>query len=124
MVQEHVLETIDSRELKVYAVWEPILRTDDERSSRKATMFFPDDRVKNYWTSTQDVGKAFQHPLDLTTEPAWDVYLLYAPQAKWVTGQPPPRPDFYMHQLGGRLPDGATLDGPGLASEVRRVLSR
>ena len=123
-MQEHVLETINSNELVVYAVWEPILRTDDERSSRKATTLFPDKRVRNYWVGSQDVGKAFQHPLDLTTEPAWDVYLLYPPEVKWESGQPPPRPAFYMHQLGGRLPDGRGLDGPGLAAEVRSILSK
>ncbi len=118
-----MLETIDSRDLAIYAVWEPILRTDDERSSRKATTFFPDDRVRNYWTGSQEIGRAFQAPLELTTEPAWDVYLVYPPGVEWEEGQPPPRPRFYMHQLGGRLPDDLRLDGPKLAEEVVGVLS-
>jgi hypothetical protein len=35
---------------------------------------------------------------------AWDVYLLYAPGVKW-TGEQPPAPTFWMHQL--RAEDGA-----------------
>jgi hypothetical protein len=121
VVQEKVLEAIDSDMLAVYAVWEPILKPDNERSSRKAATLFPDRRVRNYWTDSQAVGEAFQIPLGLTTEPAWDVYLVYSPKAKWE-GDIPPRPDYFMHQLGGRLPDSQSLDGSKLASEIQRIL--
>ena len=121
-MQDNVLEKIASKNLAVYAVWEPILRTDDERSSRKATTLFPDDRVRNYWTDSQEIGKAFQIPLELTTEPAWDVYLVYPARVKWESRQPPPRPKLFMHQLGGRLPDDRSLDGPKLADEIQKSL--
>jgi len=123
VVQSTVLETIDSRQLAVYAVWEPILRSDDERSSRRATTLFPDARVKNYWAGTQDLGKAFQSPIELKTEPAWDVYLVYPPGTTWNEGVPP-RPELFQHQLAGRLPDSQRLDGPALAEEVQRILAR
>jgi len=123
VVQENVLGVIDSNELAVYAVWEPILKTDDERSSRKATTLFPDRRVRNYWTGSQEVGKLFQSPLDLTTEPAWDVYLVYLPGVRWE-GDDSPRPDYFMHQLGDRLPENRSLDGLKLAFEIRRILLR
>jgi len=123
VVQSSVLETIDSRQLAVYAIWEPILRTDDERSARKATALFPDERVQNYWVDSQDVGKAFQEPIGLTTEPAWDVYLVYPPGVTW-SEDGPPRPEFFQHQLGGRIPDSQRLDGPKLAAGIRRLLAR
>lgn len=120
-MQSEVLEHVESQNLAVYAVWEPILRTDDERSSRKATILFPDDRVSNYWVDTQSVGELFQAPIDLTTEPAWDVYLVYAPGVVWGEESGPPRPNFFMHQLGGRLPDEFRLDGPKLAAVLQEL---
>ena len=123
MVQSDVLDENGAEDLAVYAVWEPILRTDDERSARKAAALFPDKRVKNYWVATRDVGEAFQTAIDLTTEPAWDVYLVYAPGVRWEKGEPP-RPEFFMHQLGGRLPAAQRLDGPELASKLKELLAR
>jgi hypothetical protein len=107
--------------LAVYSVWEPILRTDDERSSRKATALFPDARVANYWAGGRQLGEAFQPAIDLRGEPAWDVYLVYAPGVAWE-GDAPPRPEYFMHQLGGRLPEALLLDGPKLAEEIRKLL--
>jgi hypothetical protein len=117
VVQSEVLEVIEGNDLAVYAVWEPILKTDDERSSRKATILFPDARVSNYWVDSPAVGRLFQAPLNITTEPAWDVYLVYASGIAWGDDGPP-RPSYFMHQLGGRLPDGQRLDGPKLAAAI------
>ena len=121
MVQDEVLRELPSEDLAVAVVWEPILRTDDERSSRKATILFPDKRVTHYWTAGTDVGTLFQPAIGLTTEPAWDVYLLYPRDVKWE-GDAPPRPEFFMHQLGGRLPDKQSLDGPELAARLRAMI--
>lgn len=123
MVQEHVLAAIPSDSLAIYVVWEPMLQTDTKRSSWKATALFPDKRVRNYWVGTTGVGEIFQKPIDLTTEPAWDVYLVYRPGVRW-TEDSPPHPQFFMHQLRGRLPDSLRFDGPRLASSIRDVLSR
>jgi len=120
-VQQQVLETIDSKKLVAYAVWEPILRTDDERSSRKATTCMPDKRVRHYWVDTQEVGKSFQPAINLTTEPAWDVYLVYPPGQQWKESTPPP-PEFLMHQLGERLPEAPALDGEALAKHLQQVI--
>ena len=119
MVQT-AIEEIDGEGFAAYAVWEPILRTDDERSARKATTLFSDTRVTNYWVSSRDVGVLFQAPIDLTSEPAWDVYLVYGPDAIW--GESAPEPEFFMHQLTCRLPDAQRLDGPRLAEGITRLL--
>lgn len=118
---QEAIAGIESDDLSVYIVWEPMLKTDDERSSRKATTLIPDPRVVHYWAPTQEVGVAFQEPIGLTTEPAWDVYLLYPPGAPWH-GEPPPGPAFFMHQLSGRLPGGAILDGDRLHAEIQKRL--
>ena len=123
MVQESVLERIDDDDLAVYVVWEPIFRTDDQRSSRKASTLLPDPRVTHYWVETQDVGKMYQPAIGLEGEAAWDVYLVYPPGIGWADTIPPV-PAHLMHQLRGRLPEARLLDGPQLASEIARVLSR
>jgi hypothetical protein len=76
--------------------------------------------VSNYWADDTAVGKLFQAAIDLTTEPAWDVYLVYEPGILW-NDDGPPRPTYFMHQLGGRLPNDRRLDGEKLASAIRSV---
>jgi hypothetical protein len=110
VVQDSVLSVVGSPDLAVYVVWEPIFRTDDERAARRATVLFPDDRVKKYWAPTQDVGALFQPAIGLEKEVAWDVYLVYRPGRVWE-GTTPPVPDDFMHQLWARLPAEKMLDG-------------
>ncbi len=121
MVQEEVLEEVASEELRAYAVWVPMLRTDDERSARRATTFLPDERVSHYWIPSQGLGRAFQEPLALAGEPAWDVYLLFGPGRSWSDGEVP-APDHFMHQLSGRLPEDKRLDGHVLAEQIGTLL--
>ena len=106
----------------MFVVWEPILSTDTERASRKATTLLHDPRVTHYWVATRAVGRLFQEPIGLAGEPAWDVYLLYGKGTRWKDR--PPRPPFFMHQLGGRLPDIGRLDAEILASRVRTFVER
>jgi hypothetical protein len=119
-VHENVFEGMASDKLRGYAVWEPILRTDDARSARKATSILPDARIHHYWIDSQDVGEMFQAPLGLKDEPAWDVYLVYPPGAVWTGGRPP-RPAYFMHQLGA-LPAERRLNGGTLAAKLREML--
>jgi len=110
VVQDSVLSLVKSRDLAVYAVWEPIFRIDDNRASRRATALVPDDRVKNYWARDKGVGALFQPGIGLEKEVAWDVYLVYRPGRVWE-GTAPPAPDDFMHQLWARLPAEKILDG-------------
>jgi len=123
VVHENVLSNIDDPDLKVYAVWEPILRTDNKKVSWNAKGLLPDSRVVHFWTPDTQVGEAFQAPIGLDTEPAWDVYLVYEREASWNEDSPP-EPSFFMHRLGGRLPPERHLDGPTLADHVRRELGQ
>ena len=123
MVHSEVLDKLPSENLQVYAVWEPILRTDDERAARKATTLLPDARVLHYWVDDADVGEMFQKPIHLSSEPAWDVYLVYPRGVTWE-GETPPEPEHFMHQLRGRLLGGKRLDGPELAQWLETALAR
>ena len=79
-----------------------------------------DSRVEHYWIDGQSIGEAFWEPIDLTTEPAWDVYLVYPRGVKW--GDSVSEPDYFMHQLGGRLPSSSRLNGEKLAELIERTL--
>lgn len=122
-MQDNVISKIDRQDFLAYAVWEPILKTDDERASRKAVTLFPGERVKNYWVHTRAVGELFRPAINLEGEPAWDVYLVYAPGILWEDDTPP-EPTFFMHQLRGRLPDDQRLDGSKLRDGIAKILNR
>lgn len=122
-MQRKVLEEIDSENFTAYAIWEPILRTDNEVSSRKATTLLPDPRVEHYWVESQAIGEMFQEPIHLETEAAWDVYLVYPAGVEW-NQETPPEPVYFQHQLGGRLPEANRLDGAKLAEKIEEALAQ
>lgn len=119
-MHETVFEGIETKDLKSYAVWEPILRTDNLRGARKATTILPDPRVRHYWIEGQEVGEMFKPALGLKDEVAWDVYLVYPAGVEW-SAQRPPNPSFYMHQLH-ELPASRRLDAITLAARLREIL--
>ena len=53
-------------------------------------------------------------------EDAWDVYFIYDRSAKW-TGDLPPKPRFWMHQLGS-LSEQCYLDPDVFAAQTNAVL--
>ena len=122
MVHQEVLEKVDDPELRVYVVWEPILGSDSEQSSRDARGLIPDGRATHFWTSTRGVGVMFREPLELKNSVAWDVYLVYPPGKQW--DKVAPLPDYYQHQLPGRLPNERLLDGEALARKVEALLEK
>ena len=117
-----MLRTNPDPRLAVLVVWEPIQPTDSEQAARRATGLLPDPRVRQFWASDLTVGQLFQQPLGLRSEPAWDVYLLYEPGARWDPDRPPPPPRSYMHQLWA-LPKARLLDGKRMGREVGELLS-
>lgn len=120
MVHEQVLKRVDDADLRVYVLWEAILRSDSERAARRATMLLPDPRVVHFWAPSVETPEIFRQALPLEEGPAWDVYLVYPPGVTW-TGTAPPEPAYYMHQLSGRLPAALHLQGDSLAARVRQA---
>ena len=49
------------------------------------------------WVARKEYGKIISLPQNKKF--AWDVYFIFGRQAKWTNS--PPKPDFWMHQLGG-----------------------
>jgi hypothetical protein len=100
-----------------FVIWVPQLGgtlADAIQSSR----LIDDPRSVHYWDQSDVSGIAFAQVLHIG-EPAWDVYLAYAPGIRWE-GTLPPRPSYWMQQLG--LQSAPRLDGSLLADHVRALL--
>lgn len=120
MVQ-NVLDQFPNRAIKVYVVWEPIRLFDREAAARKSSALVTDRRARHFWAPDLKLATRVKTPIALATGPAWDVYLLYAANAKWI-GPDVPVPADFMHQLSGRLPDNDLLDGPELTRRLRNLV--
>jgi len=121
-VQTEVLDLIGGGEPEVFAVWEPILKADDEGMAHRAAVLLPDPRARHFWAPDQRLGRSFQDRIGLDGEPAWDVYLVYLPGISWDDPEAPPRPTYFMHQLRGRLPETQVLDGNRLRSFLETMM--
>jgi hypothetical protein len=107
VVFNDVLEPIKSTELSVFAVWMPVMDTDDAKSGLSAESLLPDSRVTHFWDDEKSLGILYGQSLSLPL--AWDTYFVYAPGVKWDSQLP--MPTEWMHQLGKgtRALDGAKL---------------
>jgi copper chaperone CopZ len=83
--------------LRGFVVWLPMLPSDSKESAGAQAASFVDGRLMQQWDGDRASGNLLAKTLALKGS-AWDVYLLYAPGVKW-TGDQPPAPTFWMHQL-------------------------
>jgi hypothetical protein len=84
--------------LAAYVVWVPQLAA-QLRNVAPATSLVPDPRARHFWDPTNSVGIEYGKELGIGF-PAWDVYMMFGPDAVW-RGALPPKPSFWMHQLAG-----------------------
>lgn len=108
--------------LRAFIVWVPKLKG-AEKDVPVATRLVPDPRAAHYWDGAGAVMAAFTRTLRFA-EDAWDVYLIYGPAARWE-GADPPKPDYWMHQLGSRTQPRVTgpyLDASVFASKANEIL--
>lgn len=121
-IQSKVLEQIGSEDVRVYAVYLPILRGDEEATVPSAIKRLPDTRVSFYWDGKGELGESYAPVLQLREgQPAWDVYMAFNRDAEWKN-DPPPAPDYWMHQLGGVAPE-RRLEGTKFAEETNKLLN-
>lgn len=116
-----VFTKVKNAELKGLIIWVPMLAGDSALEA--AELISPEKRLTMQgWDSHRSVGEAMAKTLGLNC-PAWDVYLIYKPGIKW-TGEIPPEPSFWMHQLDkkrGADPE-LYLRPEKLLSEVQKAL--
>jgi hypothetical protein len=80
-VQNQLLDQFPSTNLRVYAVWLPMLWTDRRNSWNGTNM--PDPRVVHFWDGEREVGQWFAEHVDGYEGVAWNVYYLYRSDAVW-----------------------------------------
>ncbi|MFZ0007634.1 MAG: hypothetical protein WAK94_05295 [Steroidobacteraceae bacterium] len=129
--------TADSR-LQTFVVHEPVLGVDrdapvlrpgGEKDVPKAAQLLQNPNVHHYWNPSGAFGRLLSQAVGLKNGKeqvyAWDVWLLYGPEAKWV-GNDPPRPRLLMHQLSELR--GSTefphLDSHVFAQQVQTLLAQ
>ncbi len=95
------LKSVPDDRVRAYIVWLPIFGGDFKGEQRNLSRSFGDRRVSYFSDPESLSGKLWERVLKTERLIAWDVYLLYGPDAKWE--QDPPPPDYWMHQLGGVL---------------------
>ncbi len=114
-----MLEKIGNPDVRVYAVYLPILQTDREGSVPSAMKRLPDKRVSFFWDGKGELAQGYERVLQLPeNQPAWDMYLLFNRDGEWK--DEPPTPEYWMHQL--HLDPARRLDGDKLAAEMKRLL--
>ncbi len=123
-MQQQVLSKVADPSLRVYMVWVPKLRG-LERDVPSATRQYPEARAQHFWDAPGVMVTGYRQTLQLP-EDAWDVFLLYGPNARWESGAPPV-PDYWAHQLGSsstpRVP-GPWLDGRVFLERLLAVSGR
>lgn len=113
-----LLKNQDPR-LEAFVVWVPELGA-QQGNVADATRLVPDPRASHYWDPKETLGVAYSRVLP-TPGPAWDVYLLFGSGVQWpVSGVP--KPDFWMHQLGG-VTAAPRLDGAAFAAKAAGLLA-
>jgi hypothetical protein len=121
--QQLLLKQPDPR-LRTYVIWVPKLRG-EEKDVPVATRLVPDARAEHYWDGSSAVMGQFTRTLRFS-EDAWDVYLIYGPEARW-NDEIPPKPEYWMHQLGSKKSprvDGPYLDAAVFAARANKMLER
>ena len=98
-VQQKVLETIESDNLRVFVVWTPRYKGDSRAKAVTATKIITDKRARQFWDAGGYIGARYAQTLKLPRNArfAWDVYFVFDSQAQLK--DKPPLPDKWMHQL-------------------------
>ena len=108
----------------MFVVWSNQMRGELEDVPRAAALM-PDPRARHFWDDRRLVGTLYQ-TLELGEqkvrgdEPAWDVWLLFGPDARWTAEGTAPAPAWWEHQLQG-MPDERRLDPRRFALEAARL---
>lgn len=73
-----------------------------EKDVPEAAKLIHNDYVHHYWNPSGSFGRELSDGLGLKVDGeqvyAWDVWLVYGPDAVW-DGEHPPKPDYFMHNL-------------------------
>jgi hypothetical protein len=82
-------------------------------------------RLQHFWDGKGLLVRGYKPVLALA-EDAWDIYMIYGADARW-DGDAPPKPLFWMHQLGDpddpRVTSAPFLDAREFAKRMQRTVA-
>ena len=121
--------TSDPR-LQTFVVHVPVLKPPPQaKDIAPSAKLLTNPHVRHYWNPTGSFGDALTKSVGLKNDKhdvfAWDVWLIYGPEATW-DGELPPRPQLLMHQLWA-LEDSKEfprLDREVFAKKARELLAQ
>jgi hypothetical protein len=126
MNRDLLASTTDAR-LQTFVVHVPVIGA-QAKDVQPAAKLLENPNVRHYWNASGEFGRTLSKAVQLRNDKdfvyAWDVWLLYGPDAEW-TSTSPPQPQLLMHQLwkleGTKFPK---LDSKAFAREVEKDLSK
>ena len=86
-MQEQILERHPDADLAVYVVWLPVLPSDERFGVANVLV---DERVRQFWDNDRLVGDEVGRLAGADEGLAWDVYLVFGPDATWDHRPPTP----------------------------------
>ncbi|MGH7947142.1 MAG: hypothetical protein ACREF9_19370 [Opitutaceae bacterium] len=127
-VNRDLLAETDDPRLQTFVVHVPVLGA-EAKDIAPAAKLLRNSRIHHYWNPSGAFGRQLAEAVEFKRGDelvyAWDVWLIYGPEAAWDEALPP-KPQRLMHQL--RAFAGSTvfprLDSEGFAREVRQLLNQ
>lgn len=127
MNRDLLSRTKDER-LQTFVVHVPVIGA-KAKDVTPAARLLENPHVRNYWNASGDFGRTLAQAVELKNDKetvyAWDVWLLYGPDAEWLQASPPPQPQLLMHQLwkleGTHFPK---LDSKILARQTQALVAK
>jgi hypothetical protein len=128
-INEALLSKTRDPRLQTFVVHVPVIGAEAE-DVEPSMQLLQNDEVRHYWNPDGSFGRRLAEAVGLESADgelvyAWDVWLIYGPEATWE-GARPPEPAHLMHQLRA-LQDSKEfphLDRDVFAQEVNQLLAK
>jgi hypothetical protein len=122
VVLEEVVQP--TQDTPIAIVWTHRVPFDSDSATTEAALRFGSGggRIAHFFERDIGLGHMINTSLGWATETggergAWDIYLYYAPDARWADA--PPKPTRYFHQLGHVHDDPGFASGDDLVQGLR-----
>jgi len=119
-----VFKQVNSAKLTGFVVWLAVRPIDNLSAAQTEAKTVTDPRIREYWNEDLSVDAAFMQTLNLGRT-AFDTYLVYGPQSKWLAEAPSP-PQFWMHQRSAKsgADESKHLNARRLKQAIEALLSQ
>lgn len=114
-VSQQVAQINQGKTVPLYVLWVP-RSGGREKDVSSATRVIADASAHEYWDGGNLLGIDHKQVLGWRGN-VWDVYMVYGPKAHW-TGDLPPVPDFFMHQISEK---GPRLDAAVFGQKLKQL---